>query len=469
MKKDFPINVTVPIIAGLVFIATGILLNEWFLAALFSSDGKIAFNHKVVIWIVDFCLIGTGFIVIRYRRLLTKEKILFLTGLFIISAGLLFNERYLSVLLTLDMNNAEKIIVRILDLYLIVTGFLVVVFRKSMQLKNLILVGISSLICFTSFLSFDFYRAYALLNSPHRQSLSESIHVKDPRLAWKPKPDCIVRHMNEGNFDVTYEIDHNGFKKINNSVNPDFSIYFFGNSFTFGHGVDNQETFSAIIKEKYLREDVNVYNAGVMGYGIVQMFQRFLSMKDRIQQGDLVIFTPLCVDIKRNVKDFIFPYWVYFKNITRIEYYPYFENGVIKQHKIEDSFYNKLKLLALIAPWTKNFWQALNHMFIPDTTLESIEMMKIIKHETEMKAGKFALFFLPRPEECLQREYCLDVSRFQYFDIMHFFPAQKEELYKLVFNNDRHWNVKGHEITAKAIVETLINAGIIDGQFVIQN
>jgi len=40
---------------------------------------------------------------------------------------------------------------------------------------------------------------------------------------------------------------------------------------------------------------------------------------------------------------------------------------------------------------------------------------------------------------------------------------------RLVFRNDNQWNVNGHEIAAKAIAETLMNAGVIDEQYLAQN
>jgi hypothetical protein len=48
---------------------------------------------------------------------------------------------------------------------------------------------------------------------------------------------------------------------------------------------------------------------------------------------------------------------------------------------------------------------------------------------------------------------------------MHFFPSDNEELSKLVFPDDNHWNVHGHEIAARAIVETLINENVIDKKY----
>jgi hypothetical protein len=79
-------------------------------------------------------------------------------------------------------------------------------------------------------------------------------------------------------------------------------------------------------------------------------------MKDHIQSGDVVIFTPNANDIKRNLKDFYLPYFTKFTNIMNVEYFPFFNNGVITYRKMEDSFYNKLKLAALGAHFTSYYF-----------------------------------------------------------------------------------------------------------------
>ena len=45
-----------------------------------------------------------------------------------------------------------------------------------------------------------------------------------------------------------------GIEKIISKEKPDFRIYFFGDSFTFGERVNNEDTFTNIIKEKYLKK-----------------------------------------------------------------------------------------------------------------------------------------------------------------------------------------------------------------------
>jgi hypothetical protein len=86
-----------------------------------------------------------------------------------------------------------------------------------------------------------------------------NVHVEDKYLGWKPKANSIGKHVYSSNFDVEYIMDENGYKKIGNTENPDHSIYFFGDSFTFGQGVSNGDTFPNIIKDRYVTEKINIY------------------------------------------------------------------------------------------------------------------------------------------------------------------------------------------------------------------
>lgn len=451
---------------GALALATGVILNEWTLAALFSSDGSIAGPHAALIWAADIFLISLGALLLFRRSTLTKERMLVFAGTAMIAAGLLFNERYIALLLNFDIKHIEILIVRIMNAYLILGGSFIVVFRKAVQLKNLALAGITSLLCVVGFLAFDFYRGYVTFRHFESNVIIRDTHVKDPRLGWKLKVGSVGVHTQDGSFDVTYEIDENGFKKINNtSANPEFSIYFFGDSFTFGGGVTNSDTFPNIIKEKYFTDDVNIYNAAVSGYGIVQMYQRFLDIEPRLRNGDIVVFSPISEDIERNIKDFWFPYFVRFTNVLKVDDYPYYENGAVKTAQLQMGLYTTLKLLAFQAPYTKNFWRSLNKKLIPDTTLEARDIMQRIKRRTELRGGRFALFFLPTIEHCLTGRYEPDISGFDYFDIMRYFPKEPGELFRLKFRQDKHWNAEGHKIAARAIVETLVREQIIKPEF----
>ena len=463
---------------GVFLIVSGIFLNEWFFASWFSADGDIALPHRIIIWIIDLGLIIAGLMAIKFHGSVKKGTLLAITGLLLILAGVLFFGKFLTVVMDTFLSDQNRVLLKVVEVFFIATGLMAIIYRKSLDLKTLMLFGTSSLLCFTLFLGFDYYRSYSGIvrirsySAEHAaENLSSRLIVKDNNLGWKLKANSMVKHSEKGKPDATYLIDENGLRKINNTKkDPDFSIYFFGDSFTLGSGVNNGETFTDIIKDRYLKEEINVYNAGVMGYGIVQMFQRFLDMKDRIKQDDLVIFTPLSEDITRNLTDFQFPYFIKLTNIADLEYFPFFDGGAVTSRKFEDNFYNRVKLVALSARYTGNILKYIRSKFIPDSTKESVEMIKIAERETKLRGGKFVLIFLPKPFECSNRSYAMDISRFDYLDIRHFFPSEESEVNKLRINSeDGHWNIRGHEIAAKAIVETLVENRIIDEQYLRQN
>ena len=73
------------------------------------------------------------------------------------------------------------------------------------------------------------------------------LHSPHELLGWKLNKNAQVSHILAGNFDVTYTTDGNGFRTTPARPFSQISIYFFGDSFTFGHGVADEETFASII------------------------------------------------------------------------------------------------------------------------------------------------------------------------------------------------------------------------------
>lgn len=153
------------IIVGLLFIVSGFILNEWLLAALFSSDGLIVTAHKIVIWFVDLCLIGTGLIVIKLRRSLTKEIIFVITGAFIIIAGILFTEKFLPIALDTPMTGQNRTFFRAFEVYFIATGLFAIFYRRSIKFESILRFGISGLFCFALFSVYVYYRRGVLYNA----------------------------------------------------------------------------------------------------------------------------------------------------------------------------------------------------------------------------------------------------------------------------------------------------------------
>lgn len=92
-----------------------------------------------------------------------------------------------------------------------------------------------------------------------------------PQLGWALTPDWQGKHRHH-DFDVSYRTDANGFRQ-QPAITSDYgspSIALLGDSFTFGFGVEDDETFAALMA----RADSgrNYLNFGIPGYSTDQQF-----------------------------------------------------------------------------------------------------------------------------------------------------------------------------------------------------
>lgn len=98
----------------------------------------------------------------------------------------------------------------------------------------------------------------------------------DPVRGWAPLPDRVVRWKRvlgeQVIFDVTYTIDGNGLRITGprSEGGREHCVLFFGGSFTFGAGVNDQQTMPYRVGGR-IGADYRVYNFGYSGYGAHQM------------------------------------------------------------------------------------------------------------------------------------------------------------------------------------------------------
>jgi hypothetical protein len=103
-----------------------------------------------------------------------------------------------------------------------------------------------------------------------------TINLRHEILGYAPLPNTRPHHIkyykDELIFDVVYTIDANGLRKsppYEPGKDPG-SILFFGDSFTFGEGVKDEETLPYLTGVK-ARGNYHIYNFGFRGYGTHQM------------------------------------------------------------------------------------------------------------------------------------------------------------------------------------------------------
>lgn len=68
MKDSFSRAEKTVVATGILFIIAGLISNEWVLARLFSPDGDLRTNTRIVIWVLDIFMVTTGLIFISFAK-----------------------------------------------------------------------------------------------------------------------------------------------------------------------------------------------------------------------------------------------------------------------------------------------------------------------------------------------------------------------------------------------------------------
>ena len=134
-------------------------------------------------------------------------------------------------------------------------------------------------VCFEAALWILQYRPYQQ-QAYSIQANPEDAVVGHPRLGFGLSPGSFQVTINQG---LKYEVTHNpDSQRITSNLPLDSlpEIWLFGCSYTYGMGVDDDETFAWKLQEKYPEQQV--INFGVPGYGTVQsLLQLIIAWKNR--------------------------------------------------------------------------------------------------------------------------------------------------------------------------------------------
>lgn len=343
-------------------------------------------------------------------------------------------------------------------------GLALLIWRDAIarNVGGIVLGLVSTALSFAIFVAVDVYlSAKATVNHRAAGEITD-VHVPDPLLGWRPRPGASGTHREAGSFDVTYEIDAAGFKAVTHRGVPTARLFIFGDSYTFGHGVGNADTYANVIASDYLKHTVHVFNVGVMGYGIVQMYGRFLEIAPELKDGDIVVFAPTSQDLKRNLQDFVFPSKLIFGK--RLEFgnrYPVYRDGQLDSVELATPA-RRFKAALFNGRWTKSVFRFAHSVVMsPATTAEAGDIFDLVRERCLERGAAFSLVFLPQIKERRRGRYEEDVSSFAAPDLMSYFPADPDALDALRFPTDSHWNAAGHAIAARGLVDVLSRAGVL--------
>lgn len=300
--------------------------------------------------------------------------------------------------------------------------------------------------------------AYVLLRQQYGDRLLgeiPAIYEPDPWLVYTHLPDVVGQHVSHGNFDVQYVTDDLGRKKIGQSAGARYTLHVFGDSFTFGFGVANSDTWLNLLADQ-LGGEVNVLNYGVVGYSLEQMFLSLREHLGEVQAGDHVVFAPVAADLERGPAG----RWYVCGGLIRAERneaFPKFEDGEWSLVRLRDECDFLLDTALANSPFPLGFgalYRSLQRRAIERAVIANAER---IFAEAERLVGergaRFQVVFLATPEECRSGTFtlALDQLKTPHRSLMPYCPDDPDAAQGLQFPHDGHWNVEGHEWAADAL------------------
>lgn len=248
-----------------------------------------------------------------------SPQLFFVTGLILVALGIISSQwvlGFISSLLDINLKLAGmEGIARIwgLKVVFLTLGFPLLLYRYRSNRYARVFFDVSMGVVFTMALLLCIEVVFYTLNlfkpplKPKTTVVSSEVYVElDEALGYKLKPGLQITETQtiEGQqiYDVVYTIDDKG-RRVTPVSRPEdrtHFILFFGGSYTFGAGLNDDETLPAYVGE--FAPDYRPYNYGVPGYGTQQVFAKLQSddlAAEIPQKQGIAIYTFICAHIKR--------------------------------------------------------------------------------------------------------------------------------------------------------------------------
>lgn len=281
----------------------------------------------------------------------------------------------------------------------------------------------------------------------------------NPVSVYAPVPNAVGRHESPGNYSVEYLMDALGRKAIGQDPSVRRTLHFFGDSFTFGYGVANDDTALNLLAGK-LKGQANVQNYGVGGYGLELMYLRMTEFVEEIEPGDLVVFSPTSIDLHRGWPARSRPCGMLLQAGSPAAF-PRVQNGRVDYLEIRDECDFLLEALLLnttfdfsIGRLYKAWRREADHEAI---LAAADDIFGQARRLAEERGARFQLLFLPMPVECERRDHALDLSALEtpFLSLLQYCPSGRERIDALRFPTDSHWSPVGNAWAADALYQAL--------------
>jgi lysophospholipase L1-like esterase len=315
----------------------------------------------------------------------------------------------------------------------------------------------------------------AIVNDGFRQGvpkgyLIENVHRPSLTLGWETIPNATGRHYSAGNFDVNYEFDERGRRRIPYSASAAVTLHAFGDSFGFGHGVANADAALNRLAAR-LGDTTGVRNYSVMGYGLEQMLARMTANADEIRPGDVVMFMPTASDIDRGLAGKQYVCTGYFRAIRdpafgeRRRFFPRLKGDRIESADLEaECSYVRDVLLRRSHMLFGILYNAM------ETRRVALELMPTARQVLQQAArvaegrgARFVVLLVARPSECRKGRYDADWTGvgMPFISMLEYCPTDPALVESFHFPEDGHLSPAGNRWLADSLLDALRRRGYL--------
>ncbi len=282
----------------------------------------------------------------------------------------------------------------------------------------------------------------------------------DPLVGWKLPPDTLIPEVT-GEYSVSYRSNLRGFRSRPprpdlNPDEPDRRIVLLGDSYTFGSGVADDETFAAVLETKI--EGTRCDNFGIGAYGIDQMW---LTLRHYAMplKPDVVILSFIRNDLDRGLSSYRRDHVWRWKPAFRLsggELAPM--TSANRPGALRRFLHQRSGLFRL---WLKTEHSLSRRYAIGYRWRLNRAIFEAIRDDCRRLGVPLVVVHIPvnrrKPTPIFEREFA-DMG-IDYLDLGPLLPADADALY---YPRDRHFNAGGHRFAAEAIYRFLVERNLVE-------
>ncbi len=279
----------------------------------------------------------------------------------------------------------------------------------------------------------------------------------DPDLGWKLPPSTVIRETRD-EYSVSYTSNPQGFRSRRDYSRPVSGrrIALLGDSYTFGSGVEDDQTFGAVLESRLA--DTHCDNFGIGAYGIDQMW---LALRHAALPlaPDLVILVFVRPDLDRSLSSYRKDHVWRWKPAFRLAGDALEPMTVDNRPGPVTRFVHRQS--RLYRHWRKLESSLSRRLAVGYRWRLNRALFEAVRDDCRAAAVPLVVVHVPinrlKPVPMFEREF--SEMGIDFLDLGPLLPEGGDALY---YPRDRHLNAAGHRFAAEAIHRFLLERQLAD-------